>query len=377
MFAIREYAAVLSMLLIAGALLAVAALLLWGIVYLLKTAATHAGRAVAASRAVPTRAVALVPILCVLALAFFVLHPVADRAQQIAAAPPDDYTINVSVNEVVLHATVRNHKGAPVAGLARNDFQILEDGVPQPIRHFGQADIPVTVGLVIDNSGSMRPRRAEVVAAALAFAASSNPQDEIFVVNFNEHVRFGLPREIPFTDEPARLRAALGTVKSDGKTALYDAVVAALEHLKQGNRDKKVLIVVSDGADNASTHTKAQMLELATRSDAILYGVGLYEPDDPDRNPHVVKELARVGGGEAYFPRELRDVVPTCERIAHAIRNQYTLTYVPTNQKKDGAYRTIQVQVTPATRDLTVITRRGYVAPSEAAPGAGKPPARD
>lgn len=378
MFAIREFAVLLLIVLILGVLVAVFVSALWGIAYLLKRAVTHFARAAAAHRAVPMRAVALVPVLCVLALAFFVLHPIADRAQQVAAAPPDDYTINVSVNEVVLHATVRNRRGTPVAGLKRDDFQIFEDGIRQSLKHFGQGDIPVTVGLVIDNSGSMRPKRAEVVAAALAFAASSKPQDQIFLVNFNEHVRFGLPRDIPFTDEPARLRAALGTVKSDGKTALYDAVVAALEHLKQGNRDKRVLVVVSDGADNASTHTKAQMLEAATRFNAIIYGIGLYEPDDPDRNPHVVKELAQAGGGEAYFPRELSDVVPTCERIAHAIRNQYTLTYIPVNQKKDGSYRTIQVQVTPSTKGrLTVITRGGYLAPATAAPGAGKPPVRD
>lgn len=316
-----------------------------------------------------------------LAITCLLMPPGGALAQE--AQPPSSsgnpYTISVSVDEVVLHATVRNRRGTPVAGLGKDDFQVLEDGVPQAIKHFSQADIPVTAGLVIDNSGSMQPKRAEVVTAALAFAASSNPQDQMFLVNFNEYVRFGLPRETPFTEQPAQLKAAMGTVITDGKTALYDAVIIALEHLKQGNRDKKVLIVVSDGADNASAHTKAQMLAAATQSNAIIYALGIYEPDDPDRSPRVLAELAKASGGEAFFPPTLSQVVPICERIAHDIRNQYTLTYIPTNQKQDGAYRAIQVRTTSSKGGgLTVTTRAGYVAPSKpATAGATKPEARN
>jgi VWFA-related protein len=274
------------------------------------------------------------------------------------------YTISISVDEVVLHATVRNHRGIPVAGLGKNDFRISEDHVPQSIKHFSHEDIPVAVGLVIDNSGSMRPKRAEVIAAALAFAGSSNPQDQMFLVNFNEHVSFGLAPDILFTDQPDQLKVAMGTVKAGGKTALYDAVAVALEHLKKGNRDKRVLIVVSDGADNASVHNKAQMLSLATQSDAIIYALGIYEPDDPEnKNPHVLRELSKASGGEAFFPEALREVLPICERIAHEIRNQYTISYVPTNQKQDGTYRTIEAR---ATGGLSVTTRVGYVAPLKA-----------
>jgi Ca-activated chloride channel homolog len=287
-------------------------------------------------------------------------------AQQPSQAPDARYTINVGVEEVLLHATVRNHKGAPVAGLNKDNFQVFEDGVLQPIKHFSHEDIPVTVGIVIDNSGSMRPKRAEVVAAALAFANSSNPHDEMFLVNFNEHVSFGLPPDIAFTDKADQLRLAMTTVKADGKTALYDAVAVALDHLKAGDRDKKVLIVVSDGADNASAHTRAQMLDLATRSNAIIYAVGIYEADDPDRDPHALAELAKAGGGEAYFPKALEDVRPICERIAHEIRNQYTISYIPTNQKQDGTFRALQVRAaTPEGRGLAVTTRAGYVAPGK------------
>ena len=320
---------------------------------------------------------------CVLAIISFVIPLMLVNAQQVTPSPPSDtgYRIRVNVDEVVLHATVRNRHGVPVAGLSKDNFQISEDRVPQAIKHFSHEDIPVTAGLVIDNSGSMRPKRAEVIAAALAFAASSNPQDQMFLVNFNENVSFGLPHGTLFTDRPEQLKTAMGTVIADGETALYDAVAVALERLKQGNRDKKVLIVVSDGADNASVHTKAQILQAATQSDAIIYALGIYEPDDPDKNPHVLSELAKASGGEAFFPDSLREVVPICERIAREIRNQYTISYLPTNQTQDGTYRAIEVHAASASGGhLRVTTRAGYIArskPSVATAGAIQPKTRN
>jgi Ca-activated chloride channel family protein len=303
------------------------------------------------------------PVLIILML--LLLTSVAAQQTTTSPAPDNPYTISVSVDEVVLHATVKNRKGTPIAGLDKDDFHVFEDRVLQSIKHFSHEDIPVTVGIVIDNSGSMRPKRDEVIAAALAFAESSNPQDQMFLVNFNEHVTFGLPRNMLFTDERDELKKAMNTVKANGKTALYDAVAVALEHLKQGSRDKRVLIVVSDGADNASAHTKAEVLSLAARSDAIIYTLEIYEPDDPDnRNPHVLRELSKASGGEAYFPESLREVVPICERIAHDIRNQYTISYIPSNQKQDGTYRAIQVQMSSQRHGgMAVKTRAGYVAP--------------
>src|SRR4051812_40637305 len=296
-------------------------------------------------------------LITVLTLLF--LPSVAAQQIPLSPAPDSPYTISVSVDEVVLHATVKNRKGTPVAGLDKDDFHVFEDRVAQPIKHFSHEDIPVTVGIVIDNSGSMRPKREEVIAAALAFAESSNPQDEMFLVNFNEHVTFGLPPNILFTDQRDQLKAAMGSVKASGKTALYDAVTVALEQLKKGNRDKRVLIVVSDGGDNASAHTKEQLLTLATQSDAIIYTLGIYEPDDPEnRNPHVLRELSKASGGEAYFPESLGEVVPICQRIAQEIRNQYTISYIPSNQKQDGSYRAIQVQVQRG--GMAVKTRAGY-----------------
>jgi VWFA-related protein len=278
--------------------------------------------------------------------------------------PCDGYTINVNVDVVVLHATVQDHRNTLVSGLGKDDFQIYEDGVLQPIKYFSHEDIPVTVGLVIDNSGSMMTKRADVIAAALAFARSSNPQDQMFVVNFNEKVSFGLPESTPFTDQVSQLEVALSRIAADGQTALYDALAAALAHLKQGKRDKKVLIVISDGGDNASKHKLSEITALAGQSDTIIYTIGLFDEQDGEQNPHVLQQLAKDTGGEAFLPESIKNVVPICKRIAHDIRNQYTLAYVPTNRKRDGTYRIIQVQArAPGRGRLWVRTRTGYFAP--------------
>jgi len=272
-------------------------------------------------------------------------------------------TFRVDTNLVVLHATAQNNRGVLVSGLEKNDFQVYEDGVLQQIKYFSHEDIPVTVGLVIDNSGSMRTKRSHVITAALAFAHSSNPQDQMFVVNFNERVSFGLPDVTPFTDQVPQLELALARVAADGETALYDAVAVALDHLNLGNRDKKVLVVISDGGDNASKHSLAQITAMARQPGAIIYTIGLFDESDEDRNPRVLKQLAHETGGEAFLPDSIRQVVPVCERIAHDIRNQYTIAYVPTNKNQDGAYRAIQVKaVAHGQGPLQVRTRAGYYA---------------
>jgi len=309
---------------------------------------------------------------CMIALVFLLSLPSLACPQNVSTSelrPLEPYKISVSVSSVVLHATVENRQGAPVSGLGKDDFQVYEDGARQHIEYYSHEDIPVTVGLVLDNSGSMTPKRTEVIAAALAFARSSNPQDQMFVVNFNEHVTFGLPADTPFTDKTAQLQAALSKFKTTGETALYDALAAAIEHLKKGSRDKKVLIVVSDGGDNASKHTLGQVLEMAGKSDAIIYTIGIYTDEDPDQKPEELRKLSKATGGEAFFPQSIPDVVPVCERIAHDIREQYTLAYSPANTKPDGAYRVIQVKATAADRGrLSVRTRAGYYASSKPQP---------
>lgn len=300
---------------------------------------------------------------CLVALLLLIVLPSVARPPEYGPPPrqSEQDTIRVNVELVVLHATVQNRNRTLVSGLGKEDFQVYEDGVLQQISSFSHEDIPVTVGLVVDNSGSMGPKHPEVTAAALAFARSSHPADQMFVIHFNEKVSFGLPDDRPFTDKEAELQVALSRIKADGMTALYDAVAAALEHLNKGKRDKKVLIVISDGADNASKHTLAQIMAMAGQSDAIIYTIGLFEEGDPDGNPGVLKQLARATGGEAFLPQSVKKVAPLCEQIARDIRNQYTITYVPTNRKQDGAYRAIQVKAgAPGHGRLSVRTRAGY-----------------
>ena len=276
------------------------------------------------------------------------------------------YAIRTNVDLVVLRATVRDGKGAPVSGLKKESFQVYEDKVLQQIESFSHDDIPVTVGLVIDSSGSMRPKRTDVIGAALAFVHSSNPEDQIFVVNFNEHVSLGLPANSPFSSNTAQLEAALSRNVISGMTALYDAIATGLEQLQKGKWDKKVLIVVSDGGDNASKRNLAQIMSMVNQSNAVIYTMGIFDEADEDRNPRVLKQLSRASGGEAFFPKTLQGILPICEQIAHDIRSQYTITFVPTNRKQNGAYRAIDVKAheTPGGRRLSVITRAGYSAPS-------------
>jgi Ca-activated chloride channel homolog len=272
------------------------------------------------------------------------------------------YAIRSNVDLVVLRASVRDHRGAPISGLTQENFRVYQDKVLQQIESFSHEDIPVTAGLVIDNSGSMRHKHSDVIGAALAFARSSNPMDEIFVVNFNESVSMGLPANSPFTSNVAQLETALSRNVLTGMTALYDAIAAGLEQLQQGKWDKKVLIVVSDGGDNASKRKLAQVMSMVNQSNAAIYTMGIFDENDEDRNPRVLKRLSRVSGGEAFFPKTLQEILPICEQIAHDIRSQYTITFIPPNKKQDGTYRAIEVKAHDRTggRRLSVITRAGY-----------------
>jgi len=277
--------------------------------------------------------------------------------------PPASAALSVDVNLVVLHATVQDRKGGFVSGLSQVNFRVFEDGVPQTIRTFQHADVPVAIGLIVDNSRSMRRKKQDVTAAALAFVRSSNPQDQIFVVNFNEHVLFGLPAAQPFSASVLALEAALNGALPDGMTALYDAIDAGIEHLKRTTLDRKALIVISDGGDNASHRTVANVLESAARSNDVIYTIGLSYEDDADSNPAILRKVARATGGECYLPQDSREIVPICRRIAEDIRHQYTIAYAPSNQEWDNRYRTIRVTASlPHREKLVVRTRAGYVA---------------
>jgi VWFA-related protein len=311
----------------------------------------------------------------VLALSLFFPMAARGEAGQRELAPPSaaasGATISVNVDLVLLHATVRNENGGFVSGLQRQDFRVHEDGHLQAIGLFQHEDVPVAVGLVVDNSGSMKRKQSDVAAAALAFVRSSNPEDEMFVVNFNEHVTFGLSNMKLFSAKPFELTEALMGVPASGKTALYDAIEAGFMHLQKASRNKKVLIVVSDGGDNASKHTLDEVLLDAGRSDAMIYTIGLFDEYDKDRNPGVLRRIARATGGEAFFPVEASAVVNICRGIAQDIRNQYTIGYTPVNQNLNGGYRQIRVSVAGHHGGkLSVRTRDGYIA----SPDRNSPP---
>lgn len=276
---------------------------------------------------------------------------------------------------VLLQVTVQDHRGGFVDGLPQSSFHVFEDGIPQTVTVFGHEDVPVAVGLVIDNSGSMRLKLPEVVAASDAFARSSNPQDQMFVVNFNEHVSLGLPADVPFVNSPDALRAAMLRIQARGQTALYDAIARAFEHIRRSSLQKKVLIVVSDGGDNASALRLDSIRDTIMQSDVMVYTVGIFDPDDPDRNPGVLKQLARLSGGQAFFPEKVPDVVNVLETVSRDIRHQYTLGYTPSNASRDGTFRRIAVKLTgPHASHWIARTRTGYVA-APAAPAAPNGPA--
>jgi VWFA-related protein len=272
------------------------------------------------------------------------------------------YRISLDLNLVVLPVTVFDRNGGFVSSLQQQDFQVYEDGVPQAIRLFLHEDIPVTVGLVIDHSGSMRNKLSEVIGAAHTFVGISNPLDQMFVVNFSDRVSLGLPAALPFSDRADELELAIEQIPAAGETALYDAVDTALDRLKSGDREKKVLVVVSDGGDNKSHVGQGQLLKKAADSSAVIYTVGIFDADDPDQNPGVLRRMAHSTGGEAFFPGSIDEVVATCERIASDIRHQYTIGYVSGRGRGAGGYRTLRVVARSAGKNLAVRTRTGFVA---------------
>jgi len=287
--------------------------------------------------------------------------------------PPGSHRLRAEVGLVVLHVTVADAGGRLVLDLDRNNFRVFEDKTEQQVSLFSHQDIPITMGLVIDNSGSMETKRAQVNAAALTFVRTSNPQDEAFVVNFNDE--YYLDTEHDFTSDSAELNDALSRISIHGGTALYDAVIGSLDHLKKGHKDKRVLLVITDGEDDASRKTFDEAIQAAQQSNATIYAIGVFSEEDRKTDKRevrhatkVLQELTEATGGQAYFPASLEEVTPICERVANELRKQYTLGYYPTNAAKDGTFRTVRVQVQSPHGRLSVRSRTGYYAPKEASP---------
>ncbi len=280
----------------------------------------------------------------------------------------DNATIFKSQSDlVVLHVSVFDRHSDAVPNLPEDAFHVVEDDRPQSITFFGSGDVPVAVGLVIDNSSSMLTRRRMVVAGTAAFAQSSHQEDEAFTIIFNEYVKPGLPDGVLFTQNPTLLQSTVGRFPAGGMTALYDAVIAGLRHLETSTHQKRVLVVLSDGEDNASQRSSDEMLKQAEGSDALIYTVSTANLDPGVGNHRLLRRLARVSGGAVYAPRSENDVVAAFKEIAHNIRRGYSIGYVPTNAAHDGKYRRVKVMVrVPGRTNLTVSARDGYLAPFDA-----------
>ena len=271
------------------------------------------------------------------------------------------------VDEVQLHATVIDDHQHIVTNLERNAFTVFEDGKQQNIISFHHEDIPVAMGIVIDNSGSMREKRAKVNQAALNLVRSSNPRDEVFVVNFNDE--YYLDQD--FTNNLLKLKEALEKIDARGGTALYDAVVASADHLKRDARlDKKVLFVVTDGEDNASNESLEQAVRrLQDEAGPQVYAIGILgDEEHPKRAKRALEILAERTGGMAFFPKTLDEVDQITSTIARDIRNQYTIGYKPSNPRATGGFRMVKVEAKAKGRGkLIVRTKTGYYAKAETA----------
>ena len=293
--------------------------------------------------------------------------PSTDKAQEPSEKSGDVFVFRKEVDEVTLHATVVDDKNHLVTGLDRSNFTVYEDGQPQKITSFRREDIPVAVGIVIDNSGSMRDKRPAVNAAAINFVKSSNSQDKVFIVNFNED--FFLDQD--YTASIPKLQDALERIEARGGTALYDAVVASSDHLKKsGLLEKKVLLVVTDGEDNASRESLEQAIRrLQEENGPTVYTIGLLAEERSKRARRALREMAEETGGIAFFPQGLAEVDAITQQIAHDIRNQYTLGYKPTKPQSGGGFRTVKVEVdAKGYKKLQARTRSGYYAGQQRTP---------
>jgi Ca-activated chloride channel homolog len=276
----------------------------------------------------------------------------------IAAAAWAQFTAETRL--VVLHASVSDKHGKLITNLDRDSFKVFENGVAQELKLFRREDVPVSLGIIIDNSGSMRPKRERVEAAALNLVKESNPQDEVFIVNFNDDAFL----DVPFTNDIKRMETGLARIDSRGGTAMRDAVDMSINYMKSdAKKDKKVLLIITDGNDNASNATLERVVQKSLQSEVLIYAIGLLideEKHDAAKAKRALKEISTATGGLVFYPTNVGEVQQLTTEIAHDIRNQYTLAYSP-SLPEDGTYRQIKVVCT-APGSPSVRTRSGYYA---------------
>lgn len=287
--------------------------------------------------------------------------------------PPakDDATFTLDTQLVPLYVSVVDKNGKMVTGLPESAFKVYENNVEQHIKIFNREDVPVSMGIIIDNSGSMREKRPKVAAAALELIKASNPQDEEFIVDFNDVAYL----DATFTNNIKKLEEVLDKIDTRGGTAMRDAIDTSIDYAKrEGKKTKKVLLVITDGNDNTSEETLEQLERKSRQSEVLIYCIGLLNDEDP-REARAAKRalhvLAEASGGLDYYPKSLSEVENITPQIAHEIRNQYIIGYTPINTVLDGKFRAIKVTV-KAPGNPTVRTRTGYFA-TAAPPAKAKP----
>jgi VWFA-related protein len=262
---------------------------------------------------------------------------------------------------VVLHASVSDKSGHLVTDLPQNAFHVFENGVEQHLKVFRREDVPVSMGLIIDSSGSMRDKRAKVEAAALQLVKASNPNDEVFVVNFNDEAYL----DTPMTNDIKKMEEGLSRIDSRGGTAMRDAIGMSIDYLKdKAHKDKKVLVVVTDGNDNTSAATLEKLVQKAQQGEILTYSIGLLSEEDrreAKKAKRALDAITEATGGAAFYPKEVSEVERISLQVARDIRNQYTLAYSPSEQALDGTFRKINVIVN-GPNHLVVRTRTGYFA---------------
>ena len=281
-----------------------------------------------------------------------------------SAAAQRDAHFSARSDLVVLDVAVTDRRGGFVGGLPQASFQILEDGRPQDVSFFAQQDAPATIGLLIDSSGSMVEHKDRVVAAITTFALASHREDQFLPLAFNEHVTIVLPPERRFTDDANELRDSLTRgLNAYGRTAFHDALAYALENLSEARHERRALVVLSDGGDNASRLSFDDVLKQVQASNVVIYSIALLDPLSRDQNPKGLRRLAEATGGLAFEPKRVGEIATALVTIAEDIRSRYTLAYAPANVEADGRLRHVSVTaMSPDHSRLKVRTRTGYIA---------------
>jgi len=292
--------------------------------------------------------------------------------------PQKDFKIGVNVDLVVVHTSVVDKNGQFVGGLKKESFKVFEDSVNQNIVSFSQEDVPVSLGIVIDTSGSMRGKFDDVTKAALAFMRASNPNDEVFLVGFNDQVEL----IEDYTNDVDLISDDLNNAVVTGGTALWDAIYLGVQKAQNGSRPKKALIVITDGEDKDSYYKLDEMVSKVQESDVQIYGIGFLNevPDkglfghwtktDPEKAHDALQRISDETGAKAFFPKSINDIHAIVSEIAFELRNQYSISYISSNPARDGSWRRIRIALDPPpTTGRRVRYRTGYFAPKPANPG--------